>query len=122
MGVDMITKQFLMDEFRLLGMSWGDTVFVHSAYSSLGRAPGGVEGGPQTVIDAILEVIGPGGTLIMPTFNYDFLKGVVWDIRTSPSQMGILTELVRQDPRARRMFHPIYSMAAIGKYAGELAA
>jgi len=121
MGVNMITKQFLMDEFRSLGMSRGDTVFVHSAYSSLGRAPGGVEDGPQTVIDSIFEVLGPDGTLIMPTFNYDFLKGAVWDIRTSPSQMGILTELVRQDPRARRMFHPIYSMAAIGKYADELA-
>lgn len=117
----MITKQFLIDEFRSLGMEAGDVLFVHSAYSTLGRAPGGVEGGPQTVIEALLEVLGPEGTLIMPTFNYDFLKGVPWDIRTTPSQMGILTELVRQDPRAKRMFHPIYSMAAIGKRADEVA-
>ncbi|MBU1661335.1 MAG: DUF4910 domain-containing protein, partial [Chloroflexi bacterium] len=88
----------------------------------LGREPGGVEGGPQTVNEAILDVIGPGGTLIQPTFNYDFLKGVPWDIRTTPSQMGVLTELLRTDPRARRMFHPIYSMAAIGKHVEELAA
>ncbi len=118
----MITKKFLMDEFRSLGVEAGDTIFVHSAYSSLGRAPGGVEGGPQTVIDAILEIVGNNGTLIMPTFNYDFLKGIPWDIRSSPSQMGALTELVRQDPRAKRMFHPIYSMAAIGRHAEELAA
>src|SRR5258708_5719996 len=118
----MITKRFLMDEFHSLGMQVGDTIFMHSSYSSLGRTPGGVEGGPQGVIDAILEVIGPSGTLIVPTFNYDFLKGVPWDIRTSPSQMGILTELMRQDPRAKRMFHTIYSMAAIGKHSDELAA
>ena len=118
----MITKSFLMDEFRALGMLPGDTIFVHSSYSSLGKAPGGVEGGPQTVIDSILELIGSQGTLIMPTFNYDFLRGTPWDMRTSPSQMGVLTELVRQDGRAKRMFHPIYSMAAIGKHAGELAA
>jgi len=118
----MITKNFLMDEFRSLGMETGDTIFVHSAYSSLGRAPGGVEGGPQSVVDAILDVIGPSGTLIMPTFNYDFLKGVPWDIRTTPSQMGAMTELVRTDPRAKRMFHAIYSMAAIGRHADELAA
>ena len=43
----MITNNFLMDEFRSLGMEAGDTIFVHSAYSSLGRVPGGVEGGPQ---------------------------------------------------------------------------
>ena len=118
----MITKQFLMDEFRSLGMTEGDTIFVHSSYSTLGRVPGGVEGGPQTVNDAILEVVGPEGTLIQPTFNYDFLKGVPWDIRTTPSQMGVLTELLRTDPRAKRMFHPIYSMAAIGKHADELSA
>ena len=111
-----------MEEFHSLGMEAGDTIFVHSAYSSLGRAPGGVEGGPQTVIDAILEILGSSGTLIMPTFNYDFLKGVPWDIRSSPSQMGAMTELVRLDPRARRMFHPIYSMAAIGRHADEVAA
>lgn len=118
----MITKSFLMDEFSALGMQPGDTIFVHSSYSSLGKAPGGVEGGPQTVIDAILEMIGLEGTLIMPTFNYDFLRGTPWDMRTTPSQMGILTELVRQDKRAKRMFHAIYSMAAIGKHANELAA
>ncbi len=118
----MITKQFLMDEFRTLGMAAGDTIFVHSAYSTLSRAEGGVQGGPQTVVDAILEAIGSDGTLIMPTFNYDFLKGTPWDIRTTPSQMGVLTELVRNDPRARRMFHPVYSMAAIGRHADELAA
>ena len=118
----MITKTFLMDEFRALGIRPGDTIFVHSSYSSLGKAPGGVEGGPQTVIDAILDVVGPDGTLIMPTFNYDFLRGTPWDMRTTPSQMGVLTELVRKDPRAKRMFHPIYSMAAIGAHADELAA
>lgn len=118
----MITKQFLMNEFRSLGMAEGDTIFVHSSYSTLGRTPGGVEGGPQTVNEAILEVVGPEGTLIQPTFNYDFLKGVPWDIRTTPSQMGVLTEMLRTDPRAKRMFHPIYSMAAIGKHADELAA
>ncbi|MFN2274807.1 MAG: DUF2172 domain-containing protein [Anaerolineales bacterium] len=117
----MITKSFLTDEFRALGMVAGDTIFVHSAYSTLSRAPGGVEGGPGTVIDAILEVIGEQGTLIMPTFNYEFLKGVPWDIRTTPSQMGVLTELVRVDPRAKRMHHAIYSMAAIGAHADELA-
>ena len=113
----MITKQFLMDEFKALGLNTNDTVFVHSAYSSLGKAPGGVDGGPGTAIEALLEVIGPDGTLILPTFNYDFLKGIPWDMRTTPSQMGILTEIIRKDPRARRMFHPIYSMAAIGRHA-----
>lgn len=114
----MLTFENLVKEFRELGVTKGDVLFIHSSYKSLG----GVDGGPQTVIDALLDVIGPEGTLIMPTFNYDFLKGVAWDFRTTPSQMGVLTELVRTDPRAKRMHHAIYSMSAIGKRADEVAA
>ena len=113
----MLDKATLVAEFQTLGIKQGDALFLHSSYKSFG----GVDGGPQTIIDVLLDVIGPDGTLIMPTFNYDFLKGVPWDIRTTPSQMGILTELVRLDPRAKRMYHPIYSMAAIGKLADEIA-
>jgi aminopeptidase-like protein/aminoglycoside N3'-acetyltransferase len=117
----MITRATLIEEFSALGIREGDTIFVHSAYSSLSRTPGGVDGGPQTVIDALLELLGSTGTLIMPTFNYGFLKGSPWDIRNTPSQMGVLTELVRKDSRARRSFHAIYSVAAIGKHADEVA-
>ena len=114
----MLTRKALTEAFGALGLRGGDTVLVHSSYKSLG----GVEGGPQTVIDALLEVLGPAGTLIMPTFNFDFNKGQPWDVRSTPSQMGVLTELVRKDARARRVFHPIYSFAIIGKHAEMLGA
>jgi len=76
---------------------------------------GGVEDGPQTVIDALLEVLGNDGTLIMPTFNFDFCKGEPWDVRNTPSHMGAMTNMVRQHPAAKRVFHPIYSFAILGK-------
>ena len=116
----MFTRNILIEEFKSLGIQPGDHIFVHSSYTTLSKSTGGVEDGPQTVIDAILEILGDQGTLIMPTFNYDFLRGEKWDIRNTPSQMGVLTELVRKDPRSKRMFHPIYSVAAIGKLAGEI--
>src|SRR5512146_2659032 len=112
----MIDRYELLAGFRGAGLQAGDTVLVHSAFKSFG----GVEGGPQTVIDVLLEILTPEGTLIMPTFNFDFNKGQPWDVRTTPSQMGVLTELVRTDPRAKRVFHPFYSFAIIGKYADEL--
>jgi aminoglycoside 3-N-acetyltransferase len=109
----MLTLESLTNAFRELGVQAGDVLLVHSSYKSLGE----VDGGPHTVIDALLAALGPDGTLIMPTFNFDFNKGKPWDVRSTPSQMGILTEFVRKDPRARRVFHPIYSFAIIGKYA-----
>ncbi|MCK6584862.1 MAG: AAC(3) family N-acetyltransferase [Anaerolineales bacterium] len=111
----MLTFEKLVEEFRALGVEQGDTLLVHSSYKSLGP----VDGGPQTVIralEAALDTDGEG-TLIMPTFNFGFNKGEPWDVRTTPSKMGVLTELVRLDPRAKRVFHPFYSFAVLGKHA-----
>jgi aminoglycoside 3-N-acetyltransferase len=103
----------LIVEFQAIGVKAGDTLLTHSSYKSFG----GVEGGPQIVIDALLHVLGEEGTLIMPTFNFDFCKGQTWDVNETPSHMGIITELVRKDPRSQRVFHPIYSFSAIGAQA-----
>ena len=109
----MLTFENLVEGFRELGVEEGDTLLVHSSYKSFGE----VDGGPQTVIHALEAALGAEGTLIMPTFNFDFNKGVPWDVRSTPSKMGILTELVRTDLRAKRVFHPFYSFAILGKHA-----
>jgi aminoglycoside 3-N-acetyltransferase len=109
----MLTKQNLIEEFQAIGVEAGDVLLVHSSYKSFG----GVDGGPQTVIDALLDALGADGTLIMPAFNFDFCKGEPWDVNETPSHMGIITELVRKDPRSKRIFHPIYSFSIIGKQA-----
>lgn len=112
----MLSFDDLVAGFHELGVEPGDMLLVHSSYKSFGP----VEGGPQTVVDALIAALGPQGTLIMPTFNFDFNKGQPWDVRSTPSQMGVLTELVRKDPRAKRVFHPIYSFAILGKHADTL--
>lgn len=111
----MLTFEQLVDGFRKLGVMQGDTLLVHSSYKSFGE----VDGGPATVNRALEAALGTDkdGTLIMPTFNFDFNKGEAWDVRTTPSKMGVLTELVRKDPRAKRVFHPFYSFAILGKHA-----
>ncbi len=116
----MLTFEKLVEGFRSLGVEEGDTLLVHSSYKSFGE----VDGGPQTVIRALEAALGTDkdGTLIMPTFNFDFNKGAPWDVRTTPSKMGVLTELVRLDPRAKRVFHPFYSFAILGKHADMLGA
>lgn len=111
-----MTFEGLVEGFRRLGVEEGDTLLVHSSYKSLGA----VDGGPQIVINALEAALGAEGTLIMPTFNFDFNKGVPWDVRSTPSKMGVLTELVRVDPRAKRVFHPFYSFAILGKHAERL--
>lgn len=69
---------------------------------------------PEDILDSFLEAVGPDGTLLMPLFNFGFTSGEDFDIRTTPSKMGVLTEIARQHPDAVRTGHPVYSFAVIG--------
>ncbi len=73
-------------------------------------------------LEAILEVIGPEGTLIVPTFNFGFAKGEPYDPLTTPSVgMGAFSEFVRRLPGALRTSHPMQSIAVVGRWAADLA-
>ena len=89
---------------------------VHSSYKSLG----GVEGGADTVIDAFLELVGPEGTALFPTFHFrSWSENHYFDIHETPSAMGTVSEVARLRKEAVRTPHPIYSFAVIGKHAKE---
>jgi len=64
-----ITREDIIAALRSSGIRTGDLLMVHSSLSSLGR----IEGGAETVIDAFLEALGPGGTLLMPSFTTSFI-------------------------------------------------
>ncbi len=106
----MVTRQDIIDGLKDLGLKAGDAVVVHSSLSSFGR----VEGGARTVVDALLEVLGPKGTLAVPTFNFE--PGV-FDSEETPSAVGKITEAVRKLPGAIRSEHPTHSVTAVGPLA-----
>lgn len=112
-----LTAKDLVTAFREVGLSPGDSFIVHSSYRSLGR----VEGGPEAVIDAMLEAIGPRGNLVLPTFNY---TGNIAEPYFDPAAVrcltGIIPELGRKRPAAVRSLHPTHSVAVIGPDAHEL--
>ena len=93
-------------------------LLVHSAVQFLGRPVGGL----RMYLEAIQEVIGAEGTLVVPTFNFGFAQGERYDPADTPSQgMGAFSEFVRQLPEARRTSHPLQSVAVVGRYAADLA-
>ena len=104
----------LSQNWRKCDINPGDTVLVHS---SLKRTLQTHNTTPQAVMESFLEAVGPDGTVLFPLFNFDFTKGVRFDIRSTPSQMGALTETARLHPDAVRSGHPIYSFAIIGPQA-----
>lgn len=107
----------LVLNFQKLGLTNGDVLLVHSSYKSFG----GVEGGPQTVINALRSILTKEGTLIVPTFNYDFCDVKPFNVKKTPSKMGIISELVRTDSNSKRTLDPVFSFAIIGKHRDYLA-
>lgn len=113
----------LAQQWRGCGVEPGDTLLVHSDIRrTLHTArKAGHRLTPDEVLESFLEAIGPDGTLLLPTFNFDFTSGTPFDIRQTPSQMGVLTEAGRQYAGSVRTGHPVYSFAAIGARAGLFA-
>ncbi len=107
----------LMDRWRACGIESGDTVVLHSSLKRtlqhLNRKD--VYASPSDVLESFLLAVGSGGTLVCPTFNFEFTFGKKFDRLRTPSHMGILGETARLDPRAYRTSHPVYSFAVIGR-------
>ena len=74
------------------------------------------------LIDGIINTIGEEGTLVFPTFNWDFCKGVPFDIKKTACKTGSLGKLALKRSDFRRTKHALYSFAVWGKGQDEMCA
>jgi aminoglycoside 3-N-acetyltransferase len=118
------SKQHAIDElanqWRDCGIQQGDVLLLHSNVKRvlIHYRRRDAQWTVGDILESLLVALGSQGTLVLPLFNFNFTKGIPFDMRSSPSHMGILTEVGRQWPGAVRTGHPIYSFAAIGAAAG----
>lgn len=110
----MYTKLDLIAQLKELGINPMGTVLVHSSFKSIGE----VEGGPETVLDALSEYM-KDGLLVLPAHTWDIVreKTPYFYVDDTPTNVGILTELFRHREGVLRSWHPTHSVAALGKEA-----
>ena len=115
MNKNTYDKQALVAHLRALGVRPGMKLEVHSSLSALGW----IEGGAETVIDALQEVLTPEGTLMMPTFNHGapYNKGEIFDVRKTPTIDGKITDTFWRRDDVLRGINPTHAFAAWGKDA-----
>jgi aminoglycoside 3-N-acetyltransferase len=115
----VVTMATLVADLGALGLTDGDVVLVHSSLSGLGW----VEGGAETVVDALLAAVGEAGTVLFPTLTGTEQDGPdhppVIELAKSPCWTGTIPEAGRKRPEAIRSVHPTHSVAAIGERAEE---
>lgn len=111
----------LASHFRL---NKGDNVFVTSDVKALlyDCIQHNDETDIQIIIDGIIDIIGPEGTLVFPTFNWAFCKGEAYNHYKTPCKTGSLGKEALKRDDFRRTKHPIYSFAVWGKGQEEMCA
>ena len=100
-----------------VGVEAGDIVLVHldaTAIRTLSRLSW--KDVFNLLKQCFLNVLGENGTLVVPTFNWDFCKGKAYIHEKTRSQVGMFTNYILFDHSSVRSFHPIYSFAAIGNF------
>jgi len=126
-----VTHSRLVHDFRTLGVSSGQVVMLHASVKSVGW----IVGGPDVILQALLEVLTPAGTLMMyvgwadgtqemdswpeerrrayheecPPFNPVTSRAVL--------EWSVLTEYLRTWPGARRSANPEAAVTAVGAKA-----
>jgi aminoglycoside 3-N-acetyltransferase len=120
---EVITKERIVNDLQELGVRRGDLLNVKVSLKSIGH----VEGGAKTLIDALMEVIGPQGTIVTESFVRMYplpLSGrnveVISD-RWTPSYAGALANAMIKYPGSHRSQHPVQKFSAVGALAEELA-
>lgn len=117
-----VTRSDVDGALRRVGLEPGVTVCAHSSLSRLGH----VAGGAATVTDSLFAAVGRTGSVMMPSYPTrasmkSYLDdGAVFDVRSTPTQLGSIAELFRHAPGVCRSPHPTHSMAAWGPNADEL--
>lgn len=113
-------KGFTPEDLRAmldrLGLRVGDAVLVHSGMEGFK----GFEGKPGDVIRAIGDAVGPSGHVLMPNQPFqgssvDHIEsGAVFDVRRTPSMVGLVGEIFRRSDGVVRSLHPTHPVAVRG--------
>ena len=82
---------------------------------------------PINLVRMLMDYCGPERTLVMPAFYFGdpaiggppatFRQRPRFDLRRTPSQMGLATELFRRSKGVLQSRHPVYRVAALGPLA-----
>ena len=112
-------KQQLKDQLESMGLKGDETILIHSSMKAIGA----VDGGADTVLDAWMEYF-KDGLFLLPTHTWKTVNAdnPVYNPYTTPSCVGLLTNMFMKRDGVIRSLHPTHSMSGFGKNAAEYLA
>ena len=107
-----------------LGIRPGDSVLVHSGF----HRASGFTGTPSDIVEALLNVVGTDGNLLMLSIPYrgssqKYTEGdPLFDVARTPSSVGLISEVFRRRSDVLRSLSPLHPVLACGPLAAWLVA
>lgn len=99
-----------------LGIKQGDTIFVPSSWGEFYN----FTDTPQELISSLKELIGLRGNLAMPSNTNLFQNNMIFNVRRTPTNAGILAEYFRRTKGVKRSIHLNSSICIMGPDAEEM--
>lgn len=118
-----MTEQRFTDWLDSLGwIRRGDCIYIVSDMLELVKLyrRQGARFSSAELIEYLQQAVGEEGTLLFPTFNWDFCKGVGYDYYKTPVRTGALSKAALGRADFDRTAHPLYSFAVWGAGRKEL--
>lgn len=120
------TEELVVELTRRLPVNF-EILMIHSSFDAFLPM---YRGSAKELVGALIDICGPDRTLVMPSFvmggrTYDsagYFRTRPFDVRTTPSEMGLVAEIFRRTPNVFRSLHPTCSVCALGPLAKEITA
>lgn len=107
--------------FKNLKIKKGEKIILHSniagilQYTNMNKSSA-----CKFFFNYLKKYIGKKGTIIIPTYNYDFTKGKTFDIKKSISQVGELGNFLIKKYHYKRTLDPVFSHIAFGQLENKI--
>jgi aminoglycoside N3'-acetyltransferase len=111
-----ISLSEIRELFRKLGFERDRVVWVQSSWNEFYN----LSAKPSELLELMLDMLGPKGTLVMPAFPIEQDPGKILEIDFAPSSCGLLSEIFRRHAGVVRSIHLSSSVCAHGPAADYL--
>ena len=111
----------LISLFKRLNLKKNDNIIFHTNISGLYQYEKKININIcKLFLKTILNYIGKEGTLLIPTYNYNFTKGKTYERNKTDCQVGLLGNILLKKFYKSRTYDPVFSHLVFGKLKKDL--
>ena len=112
----MVKNSELGRLFKKINIKKNDTVMIHGNLAVVDQKKfNDNKKNINFFFKELINYFGNKGTIIIPTFTYSYIKKKIYNLKDTPSEVGMFSEEFRKLKKTSRTKNPIFSVGVVGK-------